>query len=119
MLWADIIVIATFLLGTVLFIGAAVNALYFHFRYQKALDRNVMKEKYYDGGLLMGLNCLMVYGHYCFSPSRAKRDGVLDVFERLDRRQKLHLKFHWVAIVANVLVYFGGYIYAKARGMID
>lgn len=116
---SDFIVIASSVLGTALFIVAVVNALVFHFRYQKELDQSVMKEQYYDGGILMGLNRLMMYGHYCLFPKRAKRDGVDSIFGRLDRRQKFHLKLHWLAIIGTVLIYLGGYIYARTTGMLD
>lgn len=114
-----VLFMAAFVIATLLVAAAAINAVYFHYRFQRELDREIMKSSYYDGGLLMNLNRLMMYGHYCFFPKRAKRDGVYEIFQELDRRQRLHLQFHWIAIILSVLLYFSGYFYAKANGMLE
>lgn len=105
----DMILLASFILGTLFILAAAVNALYFHFHYQKELDQQVMKAEYYESGLLMGVNRLMLYGHYCLFPERAQRDNVREVFANLERAKRRHLIFHWMAVIAAGLFYFGGY----------
>lgn len=115
----EIIFVAAFAMGTFLIVAAIANALYFHFRYQKQLDQKVMKSEYYDSGLLLGLNRLMVYGHYCFFPKRAVRDGVADVFDGITRSEKRHLQFHWFAIIAACFFYFSGYAFGEFFGLMD
>lgn len=113
----EIIFVSAFAVGTFFIVAAIANALYFHFRYQKQLDQKVMKSEYYDSGILLGINRLMVYGHYCFSPKRADRDGVKKVFDEITRSEKRHLKFHWVAIIASCFFYFSGYVFGEVFGL--
>lgn len=115
----DQIVIYSTILGSVTIFVAISNALYFHLRYQKALDQAVMGERYYDAGVLLGLNRLMMYGHYCLFPKRAKKDCVYEIFAYLDKVQRVHLILHWAAILATVLIWSSGYIYAEWHGLLD
>jgi hypothetical protein len=97
----------------VLGVAAIVNAVFFHYRYQKDIDKRVMKDGYYDGGLLFNLLRVMMYGHYCLFPKRAKRDNVNEVFSTLSKTVRFHLIFHWVAFVTAFLLMFVTYFVGR------
>lgn len=95
-----------------------LNAVDFHFRHQKALDRKVMKDRYYSGGTLFDVSRLMLYGHYCLFPARARRDGVAEVFADLAALSKARLVFHWGAGISGVLLLLSSWALRKWNGRI-
>ncbi|MDO6423315.1 hypothetical protein [Saccharophagus degradans] len=84
------------------------HAIYFYFRYQKTIDKKVMGAKYYKGGMLLSTTKLMMYGHYCLFPNRAKRAGVYDIFSSMPRTIRVHLISHWVLVIVFSCMLFGG-----------
>lgn len=114
----DIASLACFAVATLLFLVVAINAVYFHFRYQKQLDQKIHKENNYDVGLLLGINRLMWYGHYCISSKRAARDGVDDIFRDLNPRLKNHLVFHFWGVLLSALLYLASYMLPFLAGAI-
>lgn len=78
-----------------------------------------MKDQYYDGGFLMGVNRLMLYGHYCLFRKRARRDGADEVFQNLSAGMKCHIIFHWAAILLGLLLFCIAYFYGRYSGFID
>lgn len=107
-----------FFLALLLFIPLATNAVYFHFRYQKQLDQKIHKGNNFDVGLLLGINRLMWYGHYCISPKRAARDGVDDVFHDLNPQLKSHLVFHFWGVLISALLYLTSFMLPFLAGVI-
>lgn len=83
-----------------------INAIYFHFRYQKKIDETIAGKED-DIGFLIGMTRLMMYGHYCLFPKRARRAGVYNIFTRLPRIQRAHLIFHWLSILLFSFITFG------------
>lgn len=62
---------------TIGFIGLTVtivNAIYFHFRYQKKILQAIAGGVD-DIGFLLGLNRLTMYGHYCLFSRRSRKLG--------------------------------------------
>lgn len=98
------------LFGTfmVLFTIWVVDVVYFHFRYQKAIDQQVHKaqgEPYVNPGLLLSLPRLGGYGMGLLFPRIAKRNGFHEIVEGLPRNQRYHLIFQFISgIVAVVLM---------------
>lgn len=91
------------------FIGLTVtivNAVYFHFRYQKKIDQAIAGGED-DIGFLLGLTRLTMYGHYCLFSRRAKKAGVYDIFSRLPAIQRAHLIFHWFSLLFFSFLAFG------------
>lgn len=91
------------------FIGLFVtilNAIYFHFRYQKKIDEAIAGRED-DIGFLLGMTRLMMYGHYCLFPKRAQRAGVYNIFLGLPRIQRAHLIFHWFSLLLFSFITFG------------
>lgn len=95
------------LVGAFLLIGMAwlVDAIYFHFRYQKAIDRKVhesQNEPYAEIGLLLSIFRLGGYGVGLLFPSVAKRNGFHEVVQALPRNQRYHLIFLFIANVTMI-----------------
>ncbi len=82
----------------------AINAVYFHCRYQKKLDQQIMGDDYIDGGMLYNLTRLMLYAHYCLFSNRAKRAGVDEIIRDLPTKLKAHLIFHWFSVLFGCLI---------------
>lgn len=89
------------------------NAIYFHYRYQRKLDSELMKSEYYSGGLIVDLMRLMLYGHYCLFPKRAKRDDVSHVFNKISKTERIHLVFHWCSVIGSITLYCLAYFIGR------
>lgn len=85
-----------------------LHALYIRVRYQPAIDRAVMGSQYFDMWVFFAFNKLLMYGHYCLFPKRARRAGVHEIFENLPRVQRLNLIVFWGFFIVCCFLFFGG-----------
>lgn len=85
-----------------------LHVIYFYFNYQKPIDKKVMGGDYYEMGILLASTKLMMYGHYCLFPKRAKKAGVHEIFSTIPRNVKAHLIVHWVLVIVFSCMLFGG-----------
>ena len=98
------------LFGTllVLFVVWIADSVYFHLRYQKAIDRKVHEaqgEPYVNPGFLLSLPRLGGYGVGLLFPSVARRNGFKEIVEGLPRHQRYHLIFQFISgLFATVLM---------------
>lgn len=105
----------SFLEGTVLgLVGGCLatgvvwllDAIYFHFRYQKAIERQVHEarnEPYVEFGLILGIFRLGGYGVGLLFPSVARRNGFHEIVRALPPNQRYHLIFLFIANVAMAI----------------
>ncbi|PAU82360.1 hypothetical protein CK501_04240 [Halovibrio salipaludis] len=96
------------LIGGCLAIGIAwlVDATYFHFRYQKAIEQQVHEtrnEPYVEFGLILGIFRLGGYGVGLLFPSVAKRNDFHEIVQALPLNQRYHLIFLFIANMAMVI----------------
>lgn len=98
------------ILSIVLGIPISLNAIYFHYRYQKKLDKKIMGDNYFDMGFPFNLLRLFEYGLYCLSKKLAIKKEVNSTFINLDTKQKLHLIFHSLGLLLSAVLFIIAYI---------
>lgn len=110
------------LFGTfmILFVVWIVDIVYFHFRYQKAIDRKVHEaqgEPYANPGLLLSLPRLGGYGMGLLFPGVARRNGFHEIVEGLPRNQRYHLIFQFVSGITAVILMVAIFILIEFFGV--
>ncbi len=101
-----LLMLSVFVLGFLMLL----NAIYFQIRYQRMVDRTLHGENYIDGGGVFNASRMMIYAHYCLFPKRAERDGVVDQMGQIPLVVKVHLIFHWLAVIMVCLLAAVGFV---------
>lgn len=93
-------------LGFGMIFGMVIHALYFHYRYQQALDRKLMGDRYFDGGVLYNIVCRQsLYAQAAVFPRLARLIPGVDAkaFRSISTRIRMHLVVQQILVI-GVLV---------------
>ncbi|PXF64223.1 hypothetical protein [Kangiella spongicola] len=101
---APIILLSLF--GMLVIFLLIINAIYFYFRYQKSMEKELLGDDYSSGGFLYDSTRLMMYGHYILFPKRAKKAGVYEFFKNIPFKVKTHLLIHWFGLIIGGICFF-------------
>ena len=94
------LMLTVFILGFLMLL----NAIYFQIKYQKRVDQTLDGENYIDGGGIFNASRMMIHAHYCLFQKRAERDGVIKQMSLIPLVVKMHLIFHWLAVIVMCLL---------------
>lgn len=99
--------ISLFIIFALLGVIMLINVAYFQIRYQKRVDQLLHGDRYIDGGWIFNSHRMMMYAHYCLFKKRAEKAGLLEKVLTIPTVVKLHLVFHWGAVILLGLILVG------------